>query len=80
MTVRRYAVILNTDEDLTRVQAYMPHNYEASELPAFGDLDPAILISGYDDAGWTLDDYVIPRLASGLIWASEIHDPMRHAT
>lgn len=30
------------------------------------------VIQGEDRAGWTLDAYVKPRLASGLIWAEEI--------
>ena len=29
-------------------------------------------IAGRDVAGWTLDAYVIPRLASGLYFATEI--------
>jgi hypothetical protein len=33
-----------------------------------GEID----ITGTDQAGWTLDDYVIPRLASGLIVAKEV--------
>ena len=31
-----------------------------------------ILIAGEDNAGWTLDGYVIPRLGSSLVYASEI--------
>ena len=30
------------------------------------------MIGGRDVAGWTLDAYVIPRLASGLYFATEI--------
>jgi hypothetical protein len=30
------------------------------------------LIAGRDVAGWTLDDYVIPRLASGMYYAEEV--------
>jgi hypothetical protein len=33
------------------------------------------LIEGEDNAGWTLDGYVIPRLASGLIFAKEVSTP-----
>lgn len=57
-----------TYEDLKSVSAYLPVNYTA-ENAADG-----ILISGHDVAGWTLDGYVIPRLASGLIFAHEITD------
>lgn len=52
--------------DVEQVQRYMPANYEASAV------DGMIVIIGVDVAGWTLDDYVIPRLASGLIFAKEI--------
>jgi hypothetical protein len=29
-------------------------------------------IVGEDFAGWTLDAYILPRLASGLHWAEEV--------
>jgi len=31
-----------------------------------------LVIAGEDDAGWTLEGFVIPRLASGLIGCEEI--------
>ena len=31
-----------------------------------------IVVFGHDNAGWTLDGYVIPRLASGMIFAQEV--------
>ena len=34
--------------------------------------DEVVLIVGRDSAGWTLDGYVIPRLASGTIFAEEV--------
>lgn len=39
------------------------------------------VISGEDKAGWGLDTYVSPRMASGLIWVDEIdlsHPIMKH--
>ena len=51
---------------LSVVQEYLPSNYEAVEQ------DGEIVIFGRDSAGWTLDDYVIPRLASGMIYATEV--------
>lgn len=30
------------------------------------------IIAGVDDHGWTLDKYVIPRLASGMIACEEV--------
>ena len=50
------------------VAAYLPANYH---LAGYQPAD-AVLIEGEDNAGWTLDDYVIPRLGSGLIYCEEI--------
>jgi hypothetical protein len=61
----RTAKILGGADSLSQVQAYMPGNYTA-RLD-----DDTIVIEGHDSAGWTLDGYVIPRLASGLIFAEE---------
>ncbi len=54
---------------LSQVRAYLPSNYEAAQNPYD---DHEIVITGRDDHGWTLDGYVIPRLASGLIAAREV--------
>lgn len=48
------------------VGRYLPSRYEVTSFT-----DKQITISGTDYAGWTLDDYVIPRLASAVIWARE---------
>ena len=66
---KRRAVILAGPTNLETVQAYMPSNYTAMQSS-----DGEIIIEGYDDAGWTLDGYVIPRWASGLICCGEV-DP-----
>lgn len=52
-----------------RVEAYLPANYSVAEE------DPSsrtCVIRGEDVAGWTLDDYVLPRLASGLMFGEEV--------
>ena len=49
------------------VSAYLPGNYRV----LWSD-DERVMIAGNDNAGWTLNDYVIPRLASGLIHAREV--------
>jgi hypothetical protein len=56
---------------LDTVSSYLPSNFTACESSGtiHGD---CILIEGFDRAGWTLDAYVIPRLASGLIVAKEV--------
>lgn len=66
----RIAYVTN-GENAKRVWAYLPDNYAI-----MSGIDGRYLIAGWDNAGWTLDDYVIPRLASGLIWAKEVtNDP-----
>lgn len=57
--------IVTSDSALETIQRYLPGNYKAVE---FSD---AIVIVGADNAGWTLDGYVLPRLASGLHFAQE---------
>jgi len=51
-----------------RIAACLPRNY-AVVPPTVNDIGaPAVVrIAGVDRLGWTADDYVIPRLASGLI-------------
>jgi hypothetical protein len=68
----RYALIATSpkSERYSRdgaITAYLPGNYRVIAV-----LDGCTVIGGEDNAGWTLDDYVIPRLASGLIFAQEI--------
>ena len=56
------------DDLLERVRAYLPESYKVS----YNSLTKQFMITGHDVAGWTLDGYVIPRLASGLVFAEEI--------
>ena len=52
------------------MRQYLPDNYELVELGrGVGNYN---LIVGRDVAGWTLEEYVIARLSSGLIFAAEI--------
>jgi hypothetical protein len=59
----RYAI---TYSDIGTVIDYLPTNYKATPV------GEALLIYGEDDHGWGMSTYVIPRLASGLVWAEEI--------
>ena len=68
---RRARVSNSPGATLEQVRHYLPANYEARDLPNYGR-EGTIVIEGYDRAGWTLDGYVIPRLASGLIVATEV--------
>ncbi len=53
---------------LDRIKALLPENYKVGYNSSNGQ----IIVTGHDVAGWTMDLYVIPRLASGLIFAEEI--------
>ena len=69
MATTRTAIIRrrNWTPEAGTVRAYLPHNYKV-----VAEGKTMIVIEGEDDAGWTLDSYVIPRLASGLISAREV--------
>ena len=70
----RFAIVQN-EIDRHRVAPFLPESYDVQQftvaLPG-GEIVERLLIVGTDVAGWTLDEYVIPRLASGLIFAEEI--------
>lgn len=72
----RFAIVRGKDLTIRRVRQYLPANYDVmvpfSGSPDVDDLTSFMLIAGTDNAGWTLDDYVIPRLASGLIVCTEL--------
>ena len=67
-TARRFAVVTSSTSSLETVQRYLPANYGARSLLG------TVYIFGHDNAGWTMDDYVIPRLQSGLHAAREISE------
>jgi hypothetical protein len=75
--VLRYAIVRNA-RDRDQAQTYLPDNYSViweGQVPRYegsADTITGHVIQGRDVAGWTLDGYVIPRYASGLIWAEEI--------
>lgn len=64
----RYAKVYGCNLTEGIVQAYLPSNYEVTGTHK----DGGIMICGDDNLGWTLDDYVIPRLASGMYSAREV--------
>lgn len=66
----RYAAVYRSSTgrpEESEVARYLPGNYRV-----MGWSHEWVVIQGEDDHGWTLDDYVIPRLGSGLISAREI--------
>lgn len=56
------AIVINKSESLDRVLRFLPSNYTANRSKS-----GHIVITGEDIAGWTMQDYVQPRLLSGLI-------------
>lgn len=70
---RRRAEIIHADAKV--VEAYLPENYVV-----IGADEESVTIEGVDRAGWTLHDYVLPRLASGNLYGDEIEVPEARAT
>jgi hypothetical protein len=69
----RYAFVSAEAGRQDQIAAYLPGNYRIAGRTAIrGSNTVQFLIAGRDVAGWTLDDYVIPRLASGLYFTEEI--------
>lgn len=64
MTTTRKAVVHSTDK---AIAAYLPSRYKVVKVT-----DTETFIEGEDFCGWTLEDYVIPRLASGWYFCDEI--------
>ena len=65
----RYATVKGGSPE--RVAAYMPDNYRIVSAEGSTDKDAEVLIAGEDKMGWTLEDYIIPRLASGMMFVTE---------
>jgi hypothetical protein len=57
------------------VAAYLPTFYEVIGTQYAEDGLPQVVIEGEDNLGWTLDEYVIPRLGSGGFVAKEVTTP-----
>ena len=71
---KRFAYVLGARRP-EEVEAYLPSGYGLMEsFPGTiqGRERLVVVIGGQDAAGWTLDGYVVPRLASGLLTAVEL--------
>ncbi len=75
--VTRFAFVTGVDHR-ERLLAYLPASY-AVLGEGMRDGRSFFVIGGTDSAGWTLDGYVIPRLASGLIFAEEVDEAAARA-
>jgi secreted trypsin-like serine protease len=81
----RYAIVTGYYVTTSKVGAHLPSNYKVLGTdsikttdspmlgnPGFYNDEHVVVISGRDVDGWTLDGYVIPRLGSGNMAATEI--------
>ena len=73
----RFATVRGADSE-QHVGAFLPSNYKVVQGWNTGDLRSdgkpgyVFLIAGSDNAGWTLDEYVIPRCWSDLMLVTEL--------
>jgi hypothetical protein len=73
----RYAIVRNA-RTRQEAEAYLPSNYRIvweGQVPRYEGANndvPGFVIEGCDEYGWTLDGYIQPRYASGLIGCQEI--------
>jgi hypothetical protein len=62
----RFAIVKGA-RDSVMLERYLPSNYYI-----VGGAKEGFIIAGSDNDGWTLDDYVIPRLSSGNMGCREL--------
>jgi hypothetical protein len=67
MPVKRYALVAGLKATPEVVGRYLPRNYKV-----LGTTTHGVVIQGTDEAGWTFETYVAPRLGSGLMRAVEV--------
>ena len=67
----RIAIVFGDNLTEQRVAAYLPSNYEVLESDITGTSGDSVVVGGHDVAGWTLESYIVPRLASGGMFATE---------
>lgn len=61
--------------DAEHLSSYLPANYRVvghTDFKTESDGRPAYKIVGFDNAGWTVEDYIIPRLYTGGIYVTEV--------
>ena len=76
---KRYATVRGNpwsknDTLADAVGRYLPENYKVTGTLTVDDgvNVGAVRVAGSDVAGWTLDGYVLPRLASGMYYGVEV--------
>ena len=60
--------------DIKTLTYYLPRNYWVDYVRD-DERGPVAIVRGHDDAGWTAEGYVIPRLQSGLMAAHLVTHP-----
>lgn len=65
----RYALVRS---GALAIADYLPSNYEVIYQTDPDTTGGETVIAGRDRGGWTLHQYVLPRLASGLYFGEEI--------
>jgi hypothetical protein len=71
----RYARVSTVRESTEGIERYLPANYRVVYVHS-DDTQPLqqfLIVAGEDNAGWTMEDYVVPRLQSGMIGVREIN-------
>ena len=71
--VRIAKVTIRPSQSAETVAAYLPQNYRV-----IGMSGEDVLIGGTDNHGWTMEQYIIPRLGSGLMAVKEIELDLEH--
>lgn len=75
MTEKIRIAVAHSGKAQREVAQYLPDNYSVIGRTLDNE---GTIIAGRDNAGWTLDAYVIPRLGSALIHCDEITNDVGH--
>ena len=68
----RIALVAGRDITAEKVARFLPSNYSVVDSDVVGRDGDTVVIEGQDSCGWTLDDYVLPRLATGGMYGTEV--------
>lgn len=67
----RTALVVGGGITPERVANYLPSNYSVLDHDCVGRDGDTVVIGGRDAAGWTLEAYITPRLATGQMYVCE---------
>ena len=70
----RTALVFGSNITAERVANYLPSNYTVVDADVTGDDGDSVIIGGHDVAGWTIEQYIAPRLGTGgMFLADDYH-------